>query len=72
MAMCTRCSHAHFCSKDCQIAGWKAHKPLCKELQAELEGTPKVLGKRPFCHSIFLEYVLQVRAKLSPLQSSWS
>jgi hypothetical protein len=26
---CSRCRLVHYCSKDCQRDGWKAHKPAC-------------------------------------------
>jgi len=26
---CSRCKHEWYCSRDCQVAMWKAHKPIC-------------------------------------------
>lgn len=31
---CTGCQCACFCSKECQAAGWKAHKKVCKLIKA--------------------------------------
>ena len=31
---CSKCNWAHYCSKECQVAAWPAHKSRCKELQA--------------------------------------
>ena len=61
MALCSKCSHATFCDKACLAQGWKAHKPLCTELQAILRESPIVAGKRKFCHTPYLEDALQVR-----------
>merc|ERR1719506_117369 len=30
---CSACRSAYFCSRDCQIAGWKDHKPKCKRIR---------------------------------------
>ncbi|CAE6419781.1 unnamed protein product [Rhizoctonia solani] len=30
LLMCTKCKRARYCSKDCQIVHWKAHKRECK------------------------------------------
>ena len=30
---CNGCKSAYFCSRDCQIAGWKDHKPECKRIR---------------------------------------
>jgi hypothetical protein len=27
--LCSRCKAVRYCSRDCQLAGWKAHKPSC-------------------------------------------
>ena len=31
------CEIAMFCSKECQKANWKSHKPQCRALHAETE-----------------------------------
>jgi hypothetical protein len=31
---CARCRAVNYCSKDCQIKGWKAYKPLCLKKDA--------------------------------------
>lgn len=33
---CSRCQSAWYCSRECQVADWKGHKPSCDILQAEL------------------------------------
>ncbi|KAJ6619787.1 hypothetical protein B0H10DRAFT_1876702 [Mycena sp. CBHHK59/15] len=30
-AKCGKCKITHYCSRQCQIAHWKEHKPICKE-----------------------------------------
>ena len=35
---CSQCHSVHYCSRDCQRASWKAHKPECKRLQAAKRG----------------------------------
>jgi len=30
LQMCGRCKSAWYCSRDCQVADWKDHKPFCK------------------------------------------
>ncbi|GAQ86815.1 hypothetical protein KFL_003130040 [Klebsormidium nitens] len=38
---CNACAKARYCSRDCQLQHWKAHKKDCKEMAAErLEGKP--------------------------------
>ncbi|KAJ6516547.1 hypothetical protein C8R47DRAFT_1312987 [Mycena vitilis] len=32
---CARCTHVAYCSKECQIAAWPAHKQACKLLEKE-------------------------------------
>mmetsp|Transcript_11869 Transcript_11869/g.32105 ORF Transcript_11869/g.32105 Transcript_11869/m.32105 type:complete len:94 (+) Transcript_11869:138-419(+) len=27
---CSRCKTAWYCSRECQLAGWKKHKPFCQ------------------------------------------
>ena len=34
---CSGCLTHYYCSKDCQRAAWKQHKPLCRELHDRLE-----------------------------------
>jgi hypothetical protein len=36
LKLCTRCRSVSYCSKECQVAHWKAgHKQVCKEQPAE-------------------------------------
>ena len=30
MKRCSRCKNQWYCSQDCQIKAWKAHKPICE------------------------------------------
>jgi hypothetical protein len=32
-SVCARCQAVRYCSRECQRADWKAHKPLCKAAQ---------------------------------------
>jgi hypothetical protein len=32
---CTACKSVKYCSRECQRAHWKVHKPACKAAQAE-------------------------------------
>jgi hypothetical protein len=31
---CSGCKACYYCSRDCQLAAWRQHKPVCKRLQA--------------------------------------
>jgi hypothetical protein len=31
---CSRCRACYYCSRECQLAAWPLHKPVCKQLQA--------------------------------------
>jgi hypothetical protein len=31
---CSHCKACYYCSRDCQLAAWRLHKPVCKRLQA--------------------------------------
>jgi hypothetical protein len=31
---CKRCKATYYCSKDCQVAGWKLHKELCNQFSS--------------------------------------
>ncbi|GKY90815.1 hypothetical protein MPSEU_000054300 [Mayamaea pseudoterrestris] len=37
MFNCSRCKSIDYCSKECQVAHWKAHKKDCKRIAAQLE-----------------------------------
>jgi hypothetical protein len=39
---CSSCKVACYCSKECQLADWKTHKRVCRELANESESTEKV------------------------------
>jgi hypothetical protein len=30
---CSRCKACYYCSRECQVAAWRLHKPICKLLQ---------------------------------------
>ena len=32
---CSLCAEVWYCGRDCQVAGWKAHRPQCEERRAE-------------------------------------
>jgi len=32
LSVCSRCMVEHYCSKECQVADWPVHKPLCDHL----------------------------------------
>ena len=32
---CSRCKSAFYCSRECQVADWKAHKPFCKAVSSK-------------------------------------
>ncbi|CAG9461369.1 unnamed protein product [Pedinophyceae sp. YPF-701] len=34
LSACSQCRNAHYCSRECQRAAWKSHKPECKAQQA--------------------------------------
>ena len=34
---CSRCGLARYCSRDCQLADWKKHKPNCKQTNVQRE-----------------------------------
>ena len=36
-ARCSKCKQELYCGRECQVAGWKAHKAACKERQQEAE-----------------------------------
>jgi len=31
LKQCSKCRRAHFCDKECMLAGWPAHKKQCAE-----------------------------------------
>jgi len=33
LSKCSNCKRAYYCSRDCQLAHWKSHKAICKELR---------------------------------------
>ena len=35
---CSVCRLARYCSRECQLGDWKAHKKTCKEAAARREG----------------------------------
>jgi hypothetical protein len=35
---CSRCRASFYCSRECQLAAWPLHKPVCKRLQAAAAG----------------------------------
>ena len=41
---CSKCKNAHYCSKECQIAGWPAHKPICQMNQKMKKIATETLG----------------------------
>lgn len=41
MARCTQCKAMAYCSRECQLDDWKAHKPLCKRLAADHRAIPE-------------------------------
>ena len=43
---CGKCNGAHYCSKECQVAHWPAHRLECKEIQ---------LGRQCFADSVGME-----------------
>ena len=36
-ARCGKCKQAIYCGRECQVAGWKGHKAVCKQRQQEAE-----------------------------------
>ncbi|KAJ7126950.1 hypothetical protein C8R44DRAFT_617527 [Mycena epipterygia] len=53
-AKCGQCGTTHYCSRQCQMAHWKEHKPVCKQRVAamarlaEQREAARLVGKR-FC-----------------------
>jgi hypothetical protein len=45
ISRCSNCRAARYCSKSCQRAAWKRHKPVCKELTAAAAAATAVAGK---------------------------
>ncbi|TFK74991.1 hypothetical protein BDN72DRAFT_603689 [Pluteus cervinus] len=37
LSVCGGCKYIWYCSKECQVQNWKAHKVSCKEMAAELK-----------------------------------
>ena len=42
---CSGCRKHYFCSEECALAGWPAHKPECKRLQRQQTTTSQSTGK---------------------------
>ena len=42
---CGKCNGAYYCSKECQVAAWPAHKQQCKELQMKHQQLADSLGR---------------------------
>lgn len=38
---CPRCKACRYCSRECQVAAWRLHKPVCKHLQEAAASTKK-------------------------------
>ena len=43
---CTGCKVVYYCSRECQVAHWKVHKTLCKQLQGRSEEEHKMQGRQ--------------------------
>jgi hypothetical protein len=43
---CAKCKSVFYCSRDCQVKDWSAHKLACKELRKQLILNPQI------CHSV--------------------
>lgn len=43
LKMCDKCHRAWYCSRECQVAAWKAHKQLCKKKYDFREGDAATL-----------------------------
>ncbi len=42
MKRCSRCKHEWYCSRECQIKGWKPHKDMCNVIsKGNQEGAKK-------------------------------
>jgi len=35
LKQCAKCKKAYYCSRECQKADWKSHKPVCRAVNAE-------------------------------------
>ena len=42
---CSKCNMTYYCSKECQVAGWPAHKLQCRELQLNKQGLVNSVGE---------------------------
>lgn len=65
MGFCKSCNHATYCSGACQTAAWKAHKPLCRELNEHgdrLGALGRTGGKCLFYPPPFFRETLRVRS----------
>uniref|UniRef100_A0A383VT77 MYND-type domain-containing protein n=1 Tax=Tetradesmus obliquus TaxID=3088 RepID=A0A383VT77_TETOB len=38
---CSGCRASYYCSRECQLAAWRLHKPVCRRLQAAAAATSK-------------------------------
>ncbi|KAI9022367.1 hypothetical protein DFJ74DRAFT_669226 [Hyaloraphidium curvatum] len=43
---CSRCKQARYCSKDCQVADWPKHKPVCSEIVAMKKDSEAKAGRK--------------------------
>ena len=47
LALCGDCVGPGYCSQDCFVLGWPAHRPDCARLRARRLAEPEVLYRRP-------------------------
>jgi hypothetical protein len=63
---CSRCRHAWYCSRQCQVKAWTAHKPICEVLMNARaneapQPAPAVNKAEP--------RIAEVKAKIEPVQA---
>mmetsp|Transcript_19320 Transcript_19320/g.47778 ORF Transcript_19320/g.47778 Transcript_19320/m.47778 type:complete len:135 (-) Transcript_19320:416-820(-) len=60
--VCSRCRFVHYCSKRCQRADWKNHKPFCDPCTNKSEGKGNFLSKlvTSFAREIYVAIMMKM------------
>ncbi|KAE9388737.1 hypothetical protein BT96DRAFT_1003914 [Gymnopus androsaceus JB14] len=65
MHVCGQCKGTYYCSRECQVKNWSAHKAICQRISASTDTQGRILYMPNRNENFFLDFIISIDIKVN-------